>query len=76
MATSEKSTMHLLSPLPYLSSLFFCVLFQFLLHKTGSKEFFRRMKTIGLIGGMSWESSAIYYDLINKKVREILGGFH
>lgn len=34
------------------------------------------MKTIGLIGGMSWESSAVYYDLINKKVREILGGFH
>lgn len=34
------------------------------------------MKTIGLIGGMSWESSAVYYDLINKKVRELLGGFH
>ena len=34
------------------------------------------MKTIGLIGGMSWESSAVYYDLINKKVREKLGGFH
>ena len=34
------------------------------------------MKTIGLIGGMSWESSAVYYDLINKKVKEILGGFH
>ena len=34
------------------------------------------MKTIGLIGGMSWESSAVYYDLINKKVREELGGFH
>jgi aspartate racemase len=34
------------------------------------------MKTIGLIGGMSWESSAIYYELINKKVKEILGGFH
>ena len=34
------------------------------------------MQTIGLIGGMSWESSAVYYDLINKKVREILGGFH
>ena len=32
------------------------------------------MKTIGLIGGMSWESSAVYYDLI--KVREKLGGFH
>jgi aspartate racemase len=34
------------------------------------------MKTIGLIGGMSWESSAVYYDLINKKVRKKLGGFH
>jgi len=34
------------------------------------------MKTIGLIGGMSWESSAVYYALMNKKVREILGGFH
>lgn len=34
------------------------------------------MKTIGLIGGMSWESSAVYYDLINLKVREKLGGFH
>ncbi|MBI9034553.1 MAG: aspartate/glutamate racemase family protein [Bacteroidales bacterium] len=34
------------------------------------------MKTIGLIGGMSWESSVVYYELINKKVREELGGFH
>ena len=34
------------------------------------------MKTIGLIGGMSWESSAVYYELINKKVHEWLGGFH
>jgi len=34
------------------------------------------MKTIGLIGGMSWESSAVYYELINLKVRELLGGFH
>ena len=34
------------------------------------------MKTIGLIGGMSWESSAVYYELINKKVRDKLGGFH
>lgn len=34
------------------------------------------MKTIGLIGGMSWESSAVYYNLINKKVQKILGGFH
>jgi len=34
------------------------------------------MKTIGLIGGMSWESSAVYYKLINLKVRELLGGFH
>lgn len=34
------------------------------------------MKTIGLIGGMSWESSAVYYNLINTKVKEQLGGFH
>ena len=34
------------------------------------------MKTIGLIGGMSWESSIEYYKLINKKVKELLGGFH
>ncbi len=33
------------------------------------------MKTIGLIGGMSWESSAVYYDILNKKVKERLGGF-
>ncbi len=29
-----------------------------------------------MIGGMSWESSAVYYNIINRKVREILGGFH
>lgn len=34
------------------------------------------MKTIGLIGGMSWESSAEYYRLINEAVRTKLGGFH
>ncbi len=34
------------------------------------------MKKIGLIGGMSWESSQVYYEIINKKVREVLGGFH
>lgn len=34
------------------------------------------MKTIGLIGGMSWESSAEYYRLINELVREKLGGHH
>ena len=34
------------------------------------------MKTIGLIGGMSWESSVEYYKLINRKVNELLGGFH
>jgi aspartate racemase len=32
------------------------------------------MKTIGLIGGMSWESTQTYYRLINQKVREQLGG--
>ncbi len=34
------------------------------------------MKTIGLIGGMSWESSIVYYELINKKAKELLGGHH
>jgi aspartate racemase len=34
------------------------------------------MKTIGLIGGMSWESSAEYYRIINEKVKERLGGLH
>lgn len=34
------------------------------------------MKTIGLIGGMSWESSAVYYRLINQGVRARLGGAH
>lgn len=34
------------------------------------------MKTIGLIGGMSWESSGEYYRLINTFVKERLGGFH
>ncbi|WP_420994288.1 aspartate/glutamate racemase family protein [Cupriavidus sp. 30B13] len=34
------------------------------------------MKTIGLIGGMSWESSAEYYRLINQDMKQRLGGHH
>jgi aspartate racemase len=34
------------------------------------------MRTIGLLGGMSWESTAIYYRLANELVRERLGGLH
>ena len=34
------------------------------------------MKTIGLIGGMSWESTQTYYRLINQTIREELGGLH
>lgn len=34
------------------------------------------MKTIGLIGGMSWESSIEYYRIINETVKERLGGLH
>ena len=34
------------------------------------------MQTIGLLGGMSWESTALYYRLINEAVRERLGGLH
>lgn len=33
-------------------------------------------KVIGLIGGMSWESSAEYYRIINERVRDRLGGLH
>ena len=34
------------------------------------------MKTIGLIGGMSWESTVVYYQLLNRMARERLGGLH
>lgn len=34
------------------------------------------MKTIGLLGGMSWESTVTYYQIINTVVRERLGGLH
>lgn len=34
------------------------------------------MKTIGVIGGMSWESTQTYYRLLNEQVRERLGGLH
>ncbi|WP_319803212.1 aspartate/glutamate racemase family protein [Brachybacterium subflavum] len=35
-----------------------------------------RMRTIGMLGGMSWESTAEYYRLANQAVREHLGGTH
>jgi aspartate racemase len=35
-----------------------------------------KMKTIGLIGGMSWESTVTYYQLLNEFMKEHLGGFH
>lgn len=34
------------------------------------------MKTLGVIGGMSWESTATYYKLLNEGVRDALGGLH
>ena len=34
------------------------------------------MKTIGLLGGMSWESTALYYRLINEEIKRRLGGLH
>ncbi|OZM73881.1 aspartate/glutamate racemase [Amycolatopsis antarctica] len=34
------------------------------------------MKVIGLLGGMSWESSAHYYRLVNERVRDVRGGLH
>ncbi|QIK69601.1 aspartate/glutamate racemase family protein [Erysipelothrix sp. HDW6C] len=34
------------------------------------------MKTIGIIGGMSWESTATYYKLMNTYTRDLMGGLH
>ena len=34
------------------------------------------MKTIGLIGGMSWQSSKLYYEFLNTKAKDLLGGSH
>lgn len=34
------------------------------------------MKVIGMIGGMSWESTVTYYQVVNRVVKERLGGFH
>ncbi|GAL26483.1 aspartate racemase [Vibrio variabilis] len=34
------------------------------------------MKTIGLLGGMSWESTLSYYKSINEGVKQALGGLH
>jgi aspartate racemase len=34
------------------------------------------MKTIGMLGGMSWQSTAVYYRLMNNEVQERLGGVH
>ena len=34
------------------------------------------MRKIGLIGGMSWESSLVYYKYLNERTKAILGGFH
>lgn len=34
------------------------------------------MKKIGLIGGMSWESTLLYYQYLNESIRKKLGGFH
>lgn len=37
---------------------------------------FPKMRTLGLLGGMSWESSSLYYINMNRAVREKLGGTH
>jgi aspartate racemase len=42
-------------------------------HARGEQQ---EMQTIGLIGGMSWESTAVYYRMLNEQVRGRLGGFH
>jgi aspartate racemase len=37
---------------------------------------YSKMKTIGLLGGMSWESTVDYYRMINQGAKETLGGLH
>lgn len=44
--------------------------------KTETKQEERNLKTIGLIGGMSWESTVTYYQMVNKIVNRELGGLH
>ena len=34
------------------------------------------LKTTGMLGGLSWESTQIYYRIVNETVRETLGGLH
>ena len=34
------------------------------------------MRTLGILGGMSWESTAVYYRLLNQGVTQRLGGLH
>jgi aspartate racemase len=34
------------------------------------------VKTIGMLGGMTWASSAVYYDLLNRAAQKRLGGVH
>ena len=36
----------------------------------------KNMRTIGLIGGMSWESTIPYYRIINEEVKKKMGGLH
>lgn len=35
-----------------------------------------KMKTIGLIGGMNWESTVTYYQIINQTIKKELGSLH
>jgi aspartate racemase len=44
--------------------------------KQDEKRKERKMKTMGLIGGMSWESTVEYYRIINEEVKVKLGGLH
>lgn len=47
-----------------------------MLYLTPDENEVHTMKTIGLIGGMSWESTRTYYERINETVRNTLGGLH
>ena len=36
----------------------------------------KQQRTLGIIGGMSWKSTQVYYQLINQGVKDELGGLH
>ena len=65
-ALRSSSPLDVLTPIPAMR----------VLHVPSAAGALRDMKTIGILGGMSWESTIPYYRLINEAVKQRLGGLH